>query len=518
MAKTRDKNFVDRVWDFFTSIKLAIVVFSLIALTSIIGTVIEQQAAPERNIEVLGKLFGQKAAPTLYRVFDSMGFMDMYHSWWFVLLLMLFAANLLICSLERFPSIWGTVRSPAKPIADEHVRSIPIKRELTLKGNPEKFKAKVESAIRSAGFRAGEASETSGYQFYAQKGSFTRLGVLITHLSIIVIMIGAIIGIFFGFKGQMNVPEGSSDSIVITRTGALSADEVVEQRVIVNALDVSDGDVARAAATLGVEEARLRARMKRLGIVPLGFSVRCDDFDVSFYGGSDMPKEYSSELAVIDHGREVLSKRIEVNDPLRYKGVTFYQSSYGTLSDSQNFVFILKAISRTGRAETFRLKAGDKFTIPGTGVQAAVNDYSPAIAFSQDGRPFTYAQMMNNPAVQLEVKNGKDDYLKWIIKRYPVTWTLESGDTVQLVDIWRAQYTGLQVRHDPGVWVVYLGCITMALGLYIAFFMSHRKIWVKVAGDKGSTRVMVGGYANKNREAFERKIDKMTSLLREGGK
>jgi cytochrome c biogenesis protein len=447
-----------------------------------------------------------------------MGFMDMYHSWWFVLLLMLFAANLLICSLDRFPSIWGTVRSPAKPIADEHVKSIPIKREFTLKGNPEKFKARVESAVRAAGFRAAQADEPSGYQFYAQKGSFTRLGVFITHLSIIVIMIGAIIGIFFGFKGQMNVPEGSLDNVVITRTGALSPQEVVERRVIMNSLDASDGDVARAAATLGVEEARLRTRMKRLGIIPLGFSIRCDDFDVSFYGGSDMPKEYTSVLAVIDHGREVLSKRIEVNDPLRYKGITFYQSSYGPLSDSQNFVFILKASSKTGKTETFRLKAGEDFTIPGTGVEASVNDYSPALAFSQDGRPFTYTEMMNNPAVQLEVKSGKDEYLKWIVKRFPVTWTLPGGDTVELVDIWRAQYTGLQVRHDPGVWVVYLGCITMALGLYIAFFMSHRKVWVKVAGDKGSTRFMVGGYANKNREGFERKIEKMASLLREGGK
>jgi cytochrome c biogenesis protein len=58
----------------------------------------------------------------------------------------------------------------------------------------------------------------------------------------------------------------------------------------------------------------------------------------------------------------------------------------------------------------------------------------------------------------------------------------------------------------------------MGIGLYIAFFMNHRKLWILLSPSKGSTAVTVAMSANKNREAFERKIDKMISLLREGGK
>jgi cytochrome c biogenesis protein len=75
------------------------------------------------------------------------------------------------------------------------------------------------------------------------------------------------------------------------------------------------------------------------------------------------------------------------------------------------------------------------------------------------------------------------------------------------------------VRKDPGVWLVYFGSLVMTLGLFTALFMSHRKLWVRIVEDKGNTRVSIGASANKNRMSFERKIDKMVSLLRkrEGG-
>ena len=122
---------------------------------------------------------------------------------------------------------------------------------------------------------------------------------------------------------------------------------------------------------------------------------------------------------------------------------------------------------------------------------------------------------MNNPAVFIDFKEGgKEKYAGWILKRYPETWRTPEGHTVQFIDLWGVQYTGLQVRQDPGVWIVYLGSIVMTLGLFIAFFMSHRKLWVRIVEDKGNTRIYVGASANKNRAALEGKIEKMIALLK----
>jgi cytochrome c biogenesis protein len=245
--------------------------------------------------------------------------------------------------------------------------------------------------------------------------------------------------------------------------------------------------------------------------IPLGFEIRCDDFEVSFYDKSDTPKAYKSRLTVIDNGKEMLTKEIEVNEPLRYKGITFYQSSYG-FSPNKSARFIFTVTSLQGDKQDVRIGFGDTFVIPGTNVKAAITDFSPALGIDDKGRLFTYADTMNNPAVFLEFsEGGKLMYQQWILRRYPETWEVKDG-IVEFRDLWGAQYTGLQVRKDPGVWIVYAGCFIMAIGLYSAFFMSHRRVWMILRREKEGTKVIIAALSSKNRIAFEEKIDR---LLRE---
>jgi len=73
--------------------------------------------------------------------------------------------------------------------------------------------------------------------------------------------------------------------------------------------------------------------------------------------------------------------------------------------------------------------------------------------------------------------------------------------------------TGLQVTKDPGVWYVYIGCTIMLLGLCIAFFVSHQRIWAFVSDQDGKTQVLVSGHSNKNRLAFEKSFEKLTKQV-----
>jgi cytochrome c biogenesis protein len=519
----KNRSFVDRIWDFFASIKLAIVIFAALSITSIVGTVIEQNAEPERNIRLLAKFFGPSAAPSLFGIFDSLGFMDMYHSWWFVAILLFFSANLIICSIDRLPRIVKLVKEPLKPLSEEHFKGFGIRKEFVLHGRPEKTKEAVSGAVKKTlGFSLKESQETHGCQLYSEKGNFTRLGVYITHFSILVILLGAVIGIFFGFKGFLNLPEGKTYSVAFART--VRRQDTQEFERILRAVETSSGNLSTAAQQLGMNEGALRTTMRSYGIFPLGFTIRCDEFAVDFYSGSDMPKAYKSWLTVMKDGKEVVKKMIEVNEPLSYEGVTFYQSSYGLLpSGLQNGIFRFTLTSKEGKKEDVDLRFGGTFTIPGTGISGRIEDFSPALGFDQrTGSTFTYAEQMNNPAVFVNFsENGNRKFGGWLLKRHPETWRLSDGNVVEFRGVWGGQYTGLQVRRDPGVWVVYLGCLAMAAGLFIAFFMSHRKIWIRLIEEKNNTRVIIGASANKNRKAFEQKIDRMTALLtkdKEGGK
>lgn len=478
MEQEKNKTIVDRIWDFLASVKLAIIIFALISLTSVVGTVLEQKGDPAQNIEILRKLFGESLAPSLYSIFFKLGFMDMYHAWWFIGLLIMFSINISICSLDRLPGIWKLVREPIAPVSEEKLKKFQINREIVLKGNPEKVRDIVSIAIKNIRFSFMETREENGYQFYSQKGNYSRLGVYITHFSILIILIGAIIGLRFGFSGFLNLPEGAVSGV---------------------AFSGKDREI------------------------PLDFEIRCDNFEVTFYGKSDMPKEYKSWLTVIKDGKEVLKKSITVNDPLTFSGITFYQSSYGLVPNSGGKgIFILNAVSSDGKTSALNLRFGETFQIPGTDITGRIIDFSPALRIDEHGHTFTYANQMNNPSVLIDFsEGGKNKLTGWILKRYPETWHLPGGHRVEFLDYWGVEFTGLQVRKDPGVWVVYFGCIAISVGLFVAFFMSHRKIWVKLVEDKNTTRVLIGATSNKNRASFERKIDTVIASLnkkREGGK
>jgi cytochrome c biogenesis protein len=478
VEQEKQKTIADRIWDFLASVKLAIIIFALIAVTSVIGTILEQKGDPENNLEILTKLFGESLAPTLFTVSEKLGFMDMYHSWWFTGLLVLFSVNLIICSIDRLPRIWQLIREPMGPLPEETLRKFLIRKELTVKGTPESVKDLVVSALSKARIHAGEVREENGYSLFSQQGKYSRLGVFITHFSILIILIGALIGVRFGFKAYLNLPEGGVSNL---------------------AFSSSDKEL------------------------PFGFEIRCDNFSVDFYGKSDMPKEYRSWLTVLQNGKEILKKSITVNDPLTFNGITFYQSSYGIVPNSLGQgIFIFNVVTRDGRATTINPRLGDTFQIPGTALSARIIDFSPALRFDEHGHAVTYANQMSNPAALIQFsENGKNTFSGWLLKRHPETWQLPDGSRVEFMDYWGVEFTGLQVRKDPGVWVVYFGCIAMSLGLFIAFFMSHRKLWIKLVGEKNTTRVIIGGSANKNRVAFERRIDKIVSVLGkqpEGGK
>ena len=155
-------------------------------------------------------------------------------------------------------------------------------------------------------------------------------------------------------------------------------------------------------------------------------------------------------------------KRLDVNNPLRFKGITFYQASYG-YSPSKDSTFEFTVTSKAGKKEDINVRFGGSFTIPGTEVSGRVVDFSPALGVDESGKLYTYADMMNNPAAFVEFsEHGAVKYRQWILARDPHTWKVGDG-VVEFTHLWGAQYTGLQVRKDPGVWIVYLGCLIMAV-------------------------------------------------------
>jgi cytochrome c biogenesis protein len=444
----RNESLMDRVWEFFTSLKLAIFVIIILAGASIIGTIIEQNQPLEK--------YRQFYSDGTIRIFESIGLFDMYHSWWFLLLLVLFTINLICCTLDRLPRVIKVVRNPKTTLDDNLEKTLGLVERWKRKGELETLAATYQEAMTDT-FAKPRVTENAGtLHLYAEKGVISRFGVYVTHLSIIIIFIGAIIGNVLGFKGYANIVEGESASVIPTRGGTAKVD--------------------------------------------LGFAVRCNKFWVDYYPNGQ-PKEYSSDLSIIENGREVLRKKIEVNDPLQYNGVWFYQASYG--SAGATTVTVAVSAPDGSSRETVTLSPGQKKEIAGYGTISAI-DYQGNF------------QGLGPALLVVLEKPGKQPSQFWLLESYP-EFDRQRRDSryLSFAGINELFYTGLQVARDPGVNIVWVGCTLMVVGIMIAFFLSHKRLWIRLSrGGDGRVDVVLAGSTNKNRLVFEKKFEKIQADMK----
>ena len=466
----------DKIWKFFSSVKLAVVLLIILAVVSVIGTVIQQNQAPEDYLK-------EYSLATM-QVFETLGFFDLYHTWWFVLLLLLLTANLTICTLERFPYAWKAMRAPLKPLEEDGFKAVPFKKEIMLKGGMEAAETAALKALHGKRYSHQLTKEQGTTRLASQKGAYSRMGVYVTHLSIILIFTGALTGAFFGFKGFLNLPEGEASDRVYLRNEPLW-DKIM--------------------AGFGISQSPV-IHDPRGGVpaMPLGFWVRTDDFEVDYYSNAGrptgMPSEYWSILSVYDQQKQkVLQKRIRVNDPLSHDGITFYQSSYGPAG-----VYHFSVTPRKGGAPVhIDARQGERVQMPDGGymqVLEAVPDVSP------------FMPQMSGAAAKIEAASPGGVPQQFIVfKNYPRFDEQRGGNLIIAFEgMEEKNFTGLQVAKDPGVWVVWLGCTLMVIGICMAFFLSHKRIWIRVAHKK----VTMGGTASKNPAGFQLLFDDLVEKLK----
>ncbi len=459
--KSTKRGFVNSLWNFFCSLKLTIFLLIGLAAVSIIGTVIPQGTPPPAYLQTISL--------SKFEVYQKLGFFDMYHSWWFILLLYLLTLNLVACTFKRWPRDWKIFTQPTLVMDENMEKSLSLVRHCKVVGNSPRVRDNIENFLCSE-FAAPVVTEVDGKCYlFAQKSMYSRLGVYVLHLSIIIVFIGAMIGSYFGYKAYVSIEEGTGATSVYKRSGAMDQMETPEQ---------------------------LAHRT-----IDLGFTVRCDSFTVSYYDNG-APKEYKSIVSVIDNGKTVVDKRpVIVNSPLTYKGITFYQSSY---SPAGNPVFHFTARDRKNGAQTkITASQGEKVSLPdGSSLQV--------LEYTDDIRPFI--PQVSGPAARVAIipRSGESQPLL-LLKNYPEFDEQRGGQLILTYDSadqkWR---TGLQVTKDPGVWVVWLGCALMVAGICMAFFMSHKRVWVRIE----SGRVTIAGAANKNQNAFQLLFDQLAEKFK----
>ncbi len=465
------------MWKFFCSVKLTIVLLLSLAFTSILGTFIPQNENPDAYIHAFG--------PFLYQFLSVLGVFDMYHSWWFQGLLMLLAINIIVCSIDRLKGSWKLIFNRNPNVRPERFTRRSDARTLTDKRNIEELIAAYQPIIAKQYPNCEVTRSDLSATIYGEKGRLSRLGVYIVHLSVILLLAGGLVGSFFGFEGFVNIPEGEAiDTIRLRNSG----------------------------------------RIHRLD-----FQIRCDNFSMTVYE-TGTPKEYRSSLSIVEGEKVVKQKEIIVNDPLHYRGINIFQSSYGKLPPEQ---MQPKNMPQTGPQESYTLN----FTSRESGLSYSAN--APVgkpitipeglgkfvvMAYEADA---TFRGMDVGSALTGILTPSKGEAVEILLPLKFANFDKMRGGDIFITVASRQQekfspqspdkeryYTGLQVTRDPGVWLVYTGFILMISGCFVTFYISHRQVCIVIDQLKKNCKVTFAGTANRNKLAMKNTVEKIFSTIK----
>jgi cytochrome c biogenesis protein len=450
------------IWQTLSSIKTGVILIILVVIFSAAGTVILQR--PMTDPDDMQRAY----SPTMLRFLDAAGLTDVFHARWFVALLVLVSLCIISASVQRFPNAWRYFARPYKSPDESFRRVLPTQAQIPI-ADEEQGLGAAERALRHVGLKSERIVRTNSFSLFSERHRISEMAVYIVHASLLLIFLGGIVDALYGWRGFLTLTPGSQSDQVEVHSG-----------------------VTRT----------------------LPFSIRCDGTGEETYTDGT-PKRWWSKLAVVNNGREIERKEIVVNDPLVYRGVRFYQASWGRTGELDQLVLAATpAGAGSGTTREITLTMNQTAALDAdTSVQLAefIPDY-----VVQDGRVYARSNDVVNPAVHLIVtaKKANRSVNVWLPEIPDIAENTSSPYIFEPKDLKTGVYTGLQVSHEPGQWSVWAGVVLMAIGLTFVFYVAHVRIWiVPVLDSRGKAALWVGGTANRNRDAFEQKFKHLVEQI-----
>jgi len=438
-------------WKTLSSIKTGVVLIILVVIFSAVGTVILQR--PMTEPDEMARAY----SPAMLRFLDATGLTDVYHTRWFLALMAMVSLSIISASVERFPSAWRFFARPYKSPDEGFRRVLPIQAYVAITDEEQGLSA-AERAFRHMHLKSERIVRPNRFSLFAERHRISEMAVYIVHASLLLIFFGAIIDGLYGWRGFLMLTPGTTGNQVEMRNGTSRA---------------------------------------------LPFSLRCDGTGEETYNDGT-PKRWWSKLAIVDNDREVSSKEIVVNDPLVYQGIRFYQASYGRTGKLDRLVLNAIPRSGTGKAQEISLGPAQIVSIDAD-TKVQVTEFIPDYVV-QDGHVYARSHDVVNPAVHLIVTSEKSNKVVnfWLPEIPGVAENASSPYNLEPKDLKTGVFTGLEVSHEPGQWVVWAGVVLMAIGLTFVFYVVHVRYWVVPVRDaRGNLALWIGGSANRNRDAFE---------------
>lgn len=486
-SQRKNPNIIDRVWNFFSSVKIAVYLIVLTLLGSMLGTIYPQEST---FLNIDPSVYYKETYGQLGHIYYLLGLSHTYESWWFILLLVMIGASLVICSLDRVLPLYKALN---KQKIRKHMQFL-TRQRLTYQGHideaAEDWITKAVTPLKKKGYRV----HAEGSALLAEKQRFSRWGPYVIHIGLIIFLLAVLARGLPGLNLDEHVafPEGEIKKIPNTSMYLKNEKFTVEF--------YDDNEVPEQFRNLNKT-------------VPKLFETKAVLYECTA-DCSDLTKE--PQLV------EVARHDVRVNDPLNYKGLKAYQFDYDLTPTLRSVTPELVSASTGEKFGSIKLDMVD------TQQQFEAGPYTIEVrkkfmdfALDEQGEPISKSPSPNAPAFLLHIAGPElpDDGIQYLyfpkqidqqrFQQDEINKQLVGGelplrlevDSMEKVDI-IPSISYLNIRVDKAMPFVWVGAAIIMLGLIMGFYWNHRRIWIRI--DDG--RLTLGGHTNKNWFGFRREV------------
>lgn len=307
------RNSLLKAWyELLSSMRFAISLLTVLSIASVIGTVLKQGDPYSNYVFQFG--------PFWFKVFESLGLYDVYHTWWFLTILVFLVLSTGLCLYRNTPSMLREIKTYREHVTESSLRLFAHRAEWQTQQAPEAVLDKLSGYLGAHGYRFKTVVVGEDRLLAAKSGGYRRLGYIFAHSALIIICIGGLVdgNIPLKIAQVWGIKQPETRDLPESQVGPASrlhADSL-SFRGSVSIPEGKTSDVVFINAGEGYY------------VQELPFAIRLRKFHIEHYP-TGQPKSFVSDVDIVDKATgKATPYTIAVNHPLAYKGVTIYQASF----------------------------------------------------------------------------------------------------------------------------------------------------------------------------------------------
>lgn len=477
-SQTYNKSIIDKIWNFFSSVKVGVGIIIVLLIAAALGTILPQKqyvpAATEADIEAYyTDIYGSVGT-----VYHALGFHDLYNSFWFIGLVGMLAISLIIASLDRFVPLYRSLKNQRVLRHSSFMRKQRILAEGP--GEADTLK-KAEEKLTDLKYKV--STDKNG--LLAEKGRFSRWGPYVNHIGLIIFLFGVMLRMMPGFyvDETLWIREGE------TRAIPDAPGYVLESKGFTLETYTGEG-----------EEEKFGEAIDRVGTVAKNYQT-----DVVLYKIPEgaLPGDTADMEMVEEHA-------IRVNQPFKFDGYALYQMDFQQ-DELKTMSFALEnketgesrgdlTIDLVNPETNYELEDGSVVELLG---------YYPDFSGFENGEPQTATPLPKNPGflVKMTTPDTPDGETSFITIQNTVEPLGDNDYKLAFQGVETRDASGLTVRKDRTLPILGLGGLIFMIGVAQGMYFNHRRFWIQQQAD-GS--ILLAGHTNKNWFGLKKDLDQVT--------